>query len=245
MVTLSSIDLNPKPKAIKAKDLFFGQYRWAVHGHLRAASCLRRYKTDRGLDSDTVLRRLQHRNGRFVSKNNLPNLGGSWATAEDADRERWTLQNLMDFHGLVTTMQPNIKVTFYSDWVYVYSNDLQQIQQLTKLPGLSINQILETDVCLPKDCVLLESPQHRYRSFFYERRLDGYQCRALQNWLLSRTDLSCSRALREWCQRQQKSADLDWLRRYWYFDHDHKDLLKLMDFVLPGAIRDTLPIQAK
>jgi hypothetical protein len=130
----------------------------------------------------------------------------------------------------------------YQSHVYFYTNCLEDLESIANHPGVKFFEATKADVCLPLDVVLLKEPKHKYRTYLKERWIPDEQTPILRKFLLNRQNLYGFTPL-------FKSRLTHWDRFYtlshFFIDHDDPKDLLMLELVVPGLIRKTMPIQAK
>lgn len=179
----------------------------------------------RGLDRVKIAKYIKHRNIKFVESH--------WFTPIDEHSER-ELFKLLD--KILQLDKPN-KVIFYQGTVYVYSNQLEQLEDL-----ITYGEIKQAELSLPKDVILLKNPKWHYRTYFNELRLDSSQRKTIRNFLRDRKDAFGRSRFFDY---KLDTAMFFYITNYNFVDHDNIQDALMLNLVCPGIVRKTLPIQAK
>jgi hypothetical protein len=132
---------------------------------------------------------------------------------------------------------------------YYYTNDLAMAQALQAVPDCRLQYFREAQPCLPRDVVQLKNSQHSYRSWLRERRVSVEQAQHFWNFLTQRGDHyrvnpDTRRRLYSMATNPQSRIRYPF-GRHSYIDHHSDQDLTMIELVLPGFIRKTLPIQTK
>lgn len=207
-------------KPVSKDRLFYDQYQYSLGFYLQHAGLMR------GLDSAMLDHRIQWRSE------------ASWVRTKVEDHQREKLHQACDW---LRTAQDRCKILFYSNWVYIYTDDQSWLEQTAQQSWVSKPTASQAVVNRPRDTVLLKNPQYLYRSYFRDKTLTNEQRQSLCKFLLSRSD--CFGYTPNLESRLQNKYFYS--MSHYYVDHnDMKDLV-LLSLVLPGLIRKTLSIQAK
>lgn len=134
------------------------------------------------------------------------------------------------------------------NWISVYTSSDALIQHILDLDyvwqGMRLHR---ARVTRPRDVILVQSPQHQYRSFFREKSVTRHNAKSLQQYLASNSHIQASQGL----VRSMEILDNEptrhswWSRRYHYVDHDDTRDLTMLQLIVPNLVRCTMPIQAK
>ena len=151
-------------------------------------------------------------------------------------------QKLHNVCNLFLGFKEPFKLMVYSNHVYFYTSCFEDIESVANHPDVAHFQVTKADVCLPHDVVLLKEPKHKYRTYLKERWIPNEQTPVLRKFLLSRENLYGFTPL---FKNRLSTWDRFYTMSHFFIDHnDPKDLL-MLELVVPGLIRKTLPIQAK
>lgn len=222
MALLDSPMLNIKTEA--RDRLYYKDYHYSAQFHLQNAPALRY------LRHDVIDEYVEHRAqiGAYHSWNRA-------VTDENAQQLHRVCDLFLGFR------EPYKKMVYHSH-IYFYTNCLEDIESVYKHPDVRYFQAAKADVCLPLDVVLLKEPKHKYRTYLKERWIPDDQTPVLRKFLLSRENLYGFTPL-------FKSRLSEWDRFYtmshFFIDHDDPKDLLMLEMVVPGLIRKTMPIQAK
>lgn len=130
----------------------------------------------------------------------------------------------------------------YTNHVYFYTNCLQDIKSVAEHPDVAHFEIAKADVCLPHDVVLLKEPKRKYRTYLKERWIPEGQTPVLRNFLLAREDCFDFTPL---FKKRLTDWDKFYTMSHFFVDHDDPKDLLMLELVIPGLVRKTMPIQAK
>jgi len=208
--------------------LWFDRYSWAMRFQLSEASALRvldHAKIDRVID----VRRSWDR--RAVVQ------PGSWWVRDRyiSDEDQLNLHAACD---VFLSVQDKIKLMLSGSQVHVYTNYRDIEDSIRKIPGITDLTIREAVDIQKSAQVYLKNPQHRYRSFLRNSKITPEQSNTLGNFLKSQQDIRLGPALDYWVKNQGYYRTQD----YFFIDHRDMSLITMLNLVVPGMIRKTLPI---
>lgn len=162
-----------------------------------------------------------------------------WGDPGPTNEEKAALHSLCD--RLLSLKEPYKKMVYHSH-VYIYSSSLEDLQSIADEPYISCLYVTQADVCLPEGVVLLSNPKRKYRTYFKDRWIPEAQSPVLKNFLLNRRD--CFDFTPLFKDRLEK-WDRFYTMSHFFVDHDDPKDLLMLELVVPGLIRKTMPIQAK
>lgn len=148
---------------------------------------------------------------------------------------------LLDMLSRLQSRRDDCKLIFYRDWAYIYANDQAWLDELGDLPYLRSVTKSQARVCLPDNTVLLKSPRNKLRTYLRESRLDRDQVSRLSRFVTTHNEIFRPSPGLVACL----GRPYPYLSRHYFLDHDDPKDLLLLQLVLPGMVRATLPIQAK
>lgn len=121
---------------------------------------------------------------------------------------------------------------------YVYTNDLDLIDQLDAMPELTHKTYTQAVIHRPKNTVKLKNPKHEFRSYFKALKLSSQQKDHLMDFLWSqREQVRVSPALQTWIDQPfNRTQD------YFFVDHATESWLTMLNLVTPGIVRKTMHI---
>ena len=209
----------PQPHHEHRSRLYHNQYRYAVEMHYLGARYI-------GVPTPE----------RVTSQyNNM--LQHSWHTPEVE------LVNVLEVAQGLIDLGPKIKLTSSWNNMFVYTNDADDYERIQKIPHIDMGSYREALVTQPAGVLLRRNPKYQYRSYFREKRMDPKQGQEFLQFVLSRGDyfnLDLSSRYRLGLGRHRYP-----FARHSYIEHNSSLDVTMLEMVLPGAIRQTLPIQAK
>jgi hypothetical protein len=124
------------------------------------------------------------------------------------------------------------------DQGYVYTNDLDLIDQLTAMPVLQYKSYSQAQITRPKNTIRLKNCRHQYRSYFKVTKLSAEQKDNLMDFLYNqRATVRVSSALQRWIDQPfNRTQD------YFFVDHDTQNWLTMLNLVVPGIVRKTMQL---
>lgn len=212
--------------------LWFDRYRWCASFWLVEASALRILDHDK-IDQVIVVRRDWDRR--------LSNQPGSWWTHNYRSISDQDLLNLHAACDILLTVQDKIKLMLSGSRVHVYTNHPGVERSLVKIPGISDLKIREAVDSQKPTGIYLKNPRHRHRSFFRNSKITSEQFGTLKNFLNSQHDVRLGPALDHWVKY---SGTYYRTQDYFFIDHDDVSMVTMLNLIIPGMIRKTLPIIA-
>jgi hypothetical protein len=218
---MESLELTTFEDRIRDR-LFYDQYEFGYNIHLKGAAALRGPLTHDAVSS-------------FIGRRNI----NAMAWRREPITDDWAAK-LHDMCDILAGFKEPCRLTVHTDWLYVYTNNLGDLESIIAFDphGNGVRARVE----LPRDVVLLENPQHQYRSYFRGRMLNQEQGQALRRFLLNRGD--CYRLTPGLHDRLSTSRHV-YVQDHFFIDHNDLRDIQMLSLVAPGIIRKTLPIQAK
>jgi hypothetical protein len=194
--------------------------------HLAEASCLR--VLDHAHIDELIERRKQWRESK------------SGATFS----KRWqdiTEKTVTDLHGLTTALLNTtykFKLVVSVNQAYIYTNDVELIENLDKMSELSCKSYTQAQVVRPKNTIQLKKSVYAFRSYFKMIKLTNQEKEHLTDFLINQQDSTrSSPALQKWiAQPFVRTQD------YFFVDHSTESWLTMLTLVRPGIIRKTMHI---
>lgn len=222
---------------VRKDRLFYDQFEYCIGFHLDEASCLR--QLDHDYIDNVMARRKQWReiaqqrwvNGRqkhgiITSRRYHKEITDK--TVEDLHAVAQQLSDTTAAYKLVVTLNQS----------YVYTNDLNLIDQLSAMPELTYLSYTRAVVSRPKNTIQLKDPQHAFRTYLKRLKLQSQQKDNLMDFLHNQQEhVRLSPALRHW-------FDLSFVRTqdYFFVDHNAESWLTMLSLVHPGIVRKTMHI---
>lgn len=216
--------------------LFFDQYRYCLKIRMKDFSCLRamRKSTKTHWDVADAVVKNQINRSRY----------GYFGTFDQLVNHKESQGDLLDLLDFLWPFKDDIRPTFSGDWGYIYANSVQILQTVANKPYTKAYYIREAVVSKPKNTIVLDSPQHQYRSFLKEVLLTDVQRTQLYDYLKRIENVRIGPGLEYWLQ-SSNGWRRNWTRRYYFFDHNDPNIEMMLRLILPQIIRQTWPIIAK
>lgn len=153
------------------------------------------------------------------------------------------LEQVMEVVADLINLGPKIKLTTSWENMFVYTNNANDYVKIRKIPHIEVGSYREALVTQPEGVLLRRNPKYQYRSYFREKKLDPEKGLEFAQFVDSRGDyfnLDRSTSYRLKSGRHHYP-----FARHSYIEHNSPLDLTMLEMVIPGAIRQTLPIQAK
>ena len=136
-----------------------------------------------------------------------------------------------------------IKLTTSWENMFVYTNDTGDYAKIQKIPHVEVGSYREALVTQPEGVLLRLNPKYQYRSYFREKRMLIEKSQEFVQFVDSRGDyFNLDRATRA---RLTSGRHHYPFARHSYIEYNSPLDLTMLEMVIPGAIRQTMPIQAK
>jgi hypothetical protein len=209
----------------EARDrLYYKDYHYSAQFYLQNAPALRK------LGHDII--------DDYIESRKQLSAYSNWNKAVTKDNE----QKLHNICNVFLAFQEPYKKLTYNSHIYFYTNSLEDLESIANHPDVLYFLATKADVCLPRDVVLLKEPKRKYRTYLKERWIPEGQTPVLRKFLLNRRDCYDFTPL---FKNRLETWDKFYTMSHFFIDHDDPKDLLMLELVLPGLIRKTLPIQAK
>lgn len=244
MDTLYSTNSSPVLDTKKSDRLYFNKYQYCLNFHLSRAGCLRNLAKDDVHDLEFLVTQ------RFVRQTRWGWLGPSATYRDDISTEAYKQRVLDDLITAARILHPHLelmRMIVSGHYVYLYSNNLDTLQELTKIPQFSVcAKLCQIEIDRPANTILLHNSLYLKRSYFRERWIDASRKEALQNFLTRQDDIRLGPALKSCLNGKNISYKGETLlQRYFFFDHNSDSTAVMLELVAPGTIRRTVPVLTK
>jgi len=153
------------------------------------------------------------------------------------------VKNVQAVATVLLSFKDRCRTMITGDWVYLYTSDLMLLEQLSQMTGLVKKQYHRCVITRERDSVILRKTQHQYRTYFNQICLDRPEKQRLLNFVSNRGDyFRITPGL-----RRRLESDWSWcnLDRTNFLDHQDAGDVLMLNLVLPGIVRMTVPIQTK
>jgi hypothetical protein len=223
-------------KPVKKDRLFYDQFEYCLGFYLDEVSCLR--VLDHAHIDDIIERRKVWREiaqQRWVNGRQKHGIIIS---------RRWkdiTEKTSVDLHALAEMLlnaKSEFKLVVSLNQGYVYSNDLELLDQLDHMPELEYKSYTQAKITRPKNTIKLQNPKHKFRSYFKHVSMNSLEKDQFMDFLHNqRNHVRVSTALQRWID-----GPFNRTQDYFFVDHDSESWLTMLSLVSPGIIRKTMHI---
>lgn len=217
-------------------DLWYGKYNYSLRVRLPEAHCLR------SLDPKKIAQTIESRRrwGRKMmdTRGLFPNPGSwQWKEIEITQEIEDNVYAMRDF--LANEPQPFYK-TIFGDWMYIYASDPGVLDRVEQLDFLDRSTMARGEIQRQGTAgyVQLKDPKHLYRTYFRAVQIEPERAESLRNWFTSQQDIRLSPSLKRWVSWQSR-----WLADYYFIDHDSRTISTMLNMIVPGITRKTLPTE--
>ena len=153
------------------------------------------------------------------------------------------LEHVLEVVADLISLGPKIKLTTSWENMFVYTNDANDYAKIRKIPHAEVGSYREALVTQPQGVLLRRNPKYQYRSYFREKRIDPKQGPKFLQFVTSRGDyFNLDRTTHH---RLGSGRHHYPFARHSFIEHNSPLDVTMIEMVIPGAIRQTLPIQAK
>jgi hypothetical protein len=227
---------NHKFKSVQKDRLFYDQYQYCIGFQLDELSCMR--ILDHAHINDMIERRKQWQE---IAQQRWVNGRQKHGITMSRRFKNITDKTLADLHALaevLLTTSTDFKLVVSMHQGYVYTNNMNLIDQLDDLPELTHKTYTQAKICRPKNTIKLKNSQYAYRSYLKTVKLSQQQKDQLMDFLYAQRDhVRVSRALQTWIDQPfNRTQD------YFFIDHASESWLTMLGLVQPGIIRKTMHI---
>lgn len=223
-----------KFKSVNKDRLFYDRFEYCVSFYLEEVSCLR--VLDHEYINSWIARRQEWRE---IARKRWSTASGSVSTIMS---RRWreitdtTVSNLHCLANFLLDARAEFKLVVSVDQGYVYSNDLNLIEQLAGLLILQDKSYSRAEINRPKNTIKLKNCEHQYRSYFRGIKLSAQQKDHLIDFLYNqRASVRVSPALQRWTDQP-----FDRTQDHFFVDHDSQTWLTMLNLVVSGLVRKTV-----
>lgn len=206
-------------KTVDRNSLFYGQFCYQCKFYVRNASALRTLK-HKAID-DVV----RYRN--------------SWTRNRINDEQAKILHEVCD--QLLAIKNP-FKTMISSNWIYFYTNDLLDIQQLRSgaIGEIQWNEITQANVTHSKNEIGLQNPRHKFRTYVRCHKPTPEVIQSVKSFISAAgEDLRISPGLKEFLNAPRGRT---WIQDGYFFDHNEMSMVTALALISPKLIRKTMPI---
>jgi hypothetical protein len=223
-----------KLKVEHRNSLFYSKYQYVLSFTLRYVSAIRRDRSN--VTPDIIVQRIKT---RMIYYNRFRRHGGTWRDLVDIDQI--SIDNVLHLNDLLIPHLEDICLYINTDRIYIYSNDLEFLKSVWKLPYINSRGLKEAVCSVPAKTICLENSQWKRRTYLRFMRCDDYIRTGLRNMLQGQRDqIQMSPSLERWLSTTGHYGPM---REYYFIDHNDDNILLLLNLVCPGMNRSTLSIQ--
>jgi hypothetical protein len=225
-----------KFKQIQKDRLFYDLFEYCIGFNIDEASCLR--QLDHAHITGMITRRQEWRE---IAKQRWINGRQKFGISYSRNLRDITEKTLIDLHAVadqLLTTQAEFKLVVSANQAYVYTNNLQLIDQLSIMPELSNKSFSQALVTHAKNTVQLKNPQYAWRSYLKMIKLSAVQKQQLVSFLNSQQmHVRLAPSLLSWIdQPYTRTQD------YFFVDYNSVSWATMLSLVYPGIIRKTQAI---
>jgi hypothetical protein len=188
-----------------------------------------------------MMRQLNHKSidtNIYWRNNYLQNWRGSFGRTTITERDRERLHEVCD---LLLAIKNPFKKVVCNNTMWFYTNTPEDFTAVVAHPGTKLIEHKQADVCLPADCVVLNNPQHKFRTYFRERYLDATQRELIKKYFVARADqFRPSPGF-----KMLLNGHRLWIPSNYFVDHDDEKDAVFINIACPRLVRKTLPILAR
>jgi len=245
MDTLYSINSSLTIKTRKSDRLYFSKYQYCLSFRLDRAGCLRNLGKDSVLSvNDYVTDRFMMQYQYFWQSHRTPHRDD---ISEQAFRQR-ILDDLIVVAQALKSCLEIMRLMVSGNYVYLYSNNLDTLTELLTIPQFSRGaNIYQIEIDRPANTVMLRNSLYLKRSYFREQWIDVNRKQALKNFLTRQDDIRIGPGLYS-CLHSNNNISYQGetlMQRYYFFDHNSDNTSVMLELIVPGTIRQTVPVLTK
>jgi len=188
-----------------------------------------------------MMRQLTHKSidtNIFWRNNYLQNWRGSFGRTTITERDQERLHEVCDM--LLAIKNPFKKVVC-NNTMWFYTNHPEDFAAVVACLGTKLIEHKQANVSLPADCIMLNTPKNKFRTFFRERFLDDAQRELIKKYFNTRAGQF--RAGPGF--KQLLNGSRQWIASYYFVDHDDEKDALFINIACPQLVRKTLPIRAR
>jgi len=247
---------------VESDRLFHSRWKYCACIGIKNASTLRPHrKTDQiTADKETIIQSLKKRRkwdrdwGAMWTQNRVQPgvsirvpMDGDVLTGEDLSNAN----ELFEFVDLLQNPAQAVKLIFYSNRVYVYTNELKLLSALNDLPSRSDSTASQSSfidrkftqavITREKGTIVRHDPQHQHRTYFRSSTLTPEQKRSLVSFFKANAaEIRLSPELANWVDTERRT----WIRYSHFIDHDSMSHILMLNLISAKLVRSTIDIIA-
>ena len=188
-----------------------------------------------------MMRQLNHKSidtNIFWRNNYLQNWRGSFGRTTITEHDQERLHQVCD---LLLEIKNPFKKVVCNNTMWFYTNTPEDFETVMMQPGTKLIEHKQADVCLPADCVILNNPRHKFRTYFRERFLDDTQREVIKKYFNTRAGQYRPGP----GFKQLLNGSRVWIASHYFVDHDDEKDAFFINLACPTLVRKTLPIRAR
>ncbi|CAB4163892.1 hypothetical protein UFOVP1146_248 [uncultured Caudovirales phage] len=239
---------------VESDRLFHSRWKYCACIGIKNASTLRPHRTANSItaDKETVIKSLKKR--RLWDRD----WGIKWKQTPGMElndaltgKELNNANELFEFVDILKKPAQEVKLIFYSNRVYVYTNELKLLSALNDLPSLSDSTASQSSfidrkftqaiITRKKGTIVRHNPQHQHRTYFRSSTLTPEQKRSLVSFLKANAaEIRLSPELTTWVNTEHRT----WIRYSHFIDHDSMSHILMLNLICANVVRSTIDIIA-
>lgn len=211
--------------------LYWNQYQYSVMFYQKEIGCARSF------DSRVMAQSISRR--RLWNNASNPARGDRFSDEVIAD-----LGNTLD---LLKSIKDTTKITFCSDWCYVYTNDFDVVDRIIKqTPNSNYYTAKQAVITHDADTIVVAEPQFKFRTYFKERDVGQDRVEMLHNWVSNQGEqIQPSKVMKRWLNGSYSRWNSHRCQRHFYIEHNDRKYETMMSLLVPGLIRKTVSVVAR
>jgi hypothetical protein len=232
----NTVAVEPRP----GDKLFYDRYRYSLSFRLNRCSTLRDLP-------DNIETAYQAIKDRLTWHARMYNPGGNWNPSRTSvAASEMVFDKLKEFVKCIHPNRAHLHLVVSVDWGYVYTNDIDILNQIASLTCIAPLQAREAVVDRPRDTLILRESTYSNRSYFKERWISTETKNSLKNFLSVQENIKLGPSFKNMLNDADRPAKLrSLLARHHFFDHDGSKIPFMLELVAPGLIRRTVSVLTK
>lgn len=212
--------------------LFYDEYRYVLEIYMPEVNVLRE-QTHKSIDS--ALSNRQKLRQRMLDR------GHGWT-----GNKRLITDGIRDnCHRLLNELEDlksKFKLYISVDWMYIYTNDLDDLRRIEKLDFLIPLSLKEAKINRPKGTVILKKSKYTKRSYFRAQKLTDVDRDNLINFLSNQKDLRMAPSLNGWVTADDCVYRKNYLLDGFFIDHHSDVIITMLGLIIENPVRKTITI---
>ena len=220
---------NQKINNKKRDRLFFDKYTYSI-AFLIPFSATLRGCTCSGYNSDNLSQRILKRYLLYKNSHKIFENFDWITTLKDVEPNK-LVHHLLNTYTFLKSLK-NTKIVYQSDWITLYTNDLNCLEDLNKLSFNNL-KIYKADVTIPRGYVTCRHSQHKYRIYLRHTLPSIAEHNSMKQFVNTYENyIFQSRAFKEWVHdnwNRYRPSEF-----YFFFETDDVGLEHILDLMVPG-----------